>query len=67
MDRIHLSVNGIQNSQSKTSLKNALEKIEGVQIINIDMGQGSVEVGFNDPVTEADIMSCIENTGFMIE
>ena len=61
-----VSVNGITNTQGKTSLKNALEKIEGVQMINIDMGQGSVEVGFNEPATDAGIMSCIENTGFTI-
>jgi len=67
MERIHVSVNGIENSQNKTSLKNALEKIEGVQMINVDMGQGSVEVGYNDPATDVAIKSCIENTGFTIE
>ena len=66
MENIHVTVNGIVNSQSKTSLKNALDKIEGVQTINVDMGQGSIEVDFNDPATEAEIKSCIENTGFAI-
>lgn len=66
MERIHFSVNGIVNSQSKTSVKNALEKIVGVRMVNIDMGQSSVEVGFNDPATEAAIKACITNTGFTI-
>jgi len=66
MERIHVSVEGISNTQDKTSLKNALEKIEGVHMINVDIGQGSVEVGYNNPATEASIKSCIESTGFSI-
>ncbi len=66
MERVHLSVNGMENSQSKTSLKNALEKLDGVQMINVDLGRGSVEIGFNNPTAEADIKSCIENTGYTI-
>lgn len=66
MDRIHLDVSGIENTEMKTSLKNALEKIDGVQMVNIDMGRGTVEVGFNEATDETEITDCIEHTGFKL-
>ena len=66
MDRVHYNVSGIANSQMKTSLKNALGKIGGVQMINIDMARATVEVGFNSPADESDIKNCIEHTGFNV-
>lgn len=67
MNRIHLKVSGIQNSEMKTSLANALEKIDGVQMVNIDIARETVEVGFNDSTSGDKITSCIEHTGFKIE
>ena len=66
MDRIHINVSGIANSQMKTSLENALDKIEGVQMVNIDIARQTVEVGFNNPANIADIENCVVNTGIII-
>jgi len=52
MNRVQFAVTKLDNQTAKTSLKNALDKIEGVQEVNIDMGRRSVEVGFNDPADE---------------
>ncbi len=66
MNRAHFNVSGLANEQMKTALKNALDKVEGVQMVNIDMGRGTVEVGFDEPESESLIMRCIEKTGFKI-
>ena len=67
MEREHYIVNGIANENMKTQIKNALEKIDGVNNVCVDMSRGSVEVIYNKPATEQEIRSCIENTGHIIE
>lgn len=63
MNRIHYETSGIQNSEIKTQLKNALDKINGVSMVNIDVARGSIEVGFNRSADENLIKSCIETVG----
>ena len=63
----HYIVNGIANENMKTQIKNSLEKIDGVNNVCVDMSRGSVEVIYNNPATEQEIRSCIENTGHKIE
>lgn len=67
MKREHYIVNGIANENMKTKIKNSLEKIDGVNNVCVDMSRGSVEVIYNNPATEQEIRSCIENTGHKIE
>lgn len=67
MKREHYIVNGIANENMKTQIKNSLEKIDGVNNVCVDMSRGSVEVIYNNPATEQEIISCIENTGHKIE
>jgi len=67
MNKIHYNISGIQNSEIKTQLKNALTKIDGITIVNIDAGRGSIEVGYNQSTDESTIKSCIENVGCKIE
>ena len=66
MNTMLCSVSGIQNKESKTMIKNALNKIEGVQEVGVNLATGTVEIEYNDPATEDDIKNCIENTGFKI-
>lgn len=63
MEREHYIVDGLANENMKTQVKNALEKIEGVHKVCVDLARESVEVIYNNPATEQDIRSCIENTG----
>lgn len=67
MDRVHYYVAGLQNTQNKTQVKNALSKLEGVQMVNVDLGRGSIEVGYNESTSESEIKNCIEHTGFSIK
>ncbi len=64
MNTLHLQVLGIANTEMKTSLKNALDKIEGVQAVGISLPTGRVEVEYNPPADETQIKSCICDTGF---
>ncbi len=67
MENVHYNVSGMANSQSKTQLHNALEKMQGVQQIAIDLSRGTVEVEYNSPASSEQIKACIENTGYSVE
>lgn len=67
MNKVHYSVTGLQNSSIKTQLKNALTNIDGISMVNIDMGRSTIEVGYNDKTDENCIKSCIENVGCQID
>ena len=59
MNRVHYEVNNLVNSTSKTQLKNALDKVEGVQNVCVDMARGTVEVIYSDEANESKIKNCI--------
>jgi len=68
MERVHYTVtSGLQNTQMKTQVKNALKKIEGVQMVNVDFARGTIEVGYNEPASEQSVRQSIEQTGCIIE
>ncbi len=66
MDRIHYKINGIENENMKTQVKNSLEKVEGVNDVCVDVARGTIEIIYNKPATEAQIKSCLENSGHVI-
>jgi copper chaperone len=66
MNRVHYNISGLQNIQIKTQVENALEKLKGVQMVNVDFKRGSVEVGFNEFTEESEIKNCIEQVGCKI-
>ncbi|MBS5986259.1 heavy metal-associated domain-containing protein [Clostridium sp.] len=67
MNRVHYEVNNLVNSTSKTQLKNALDKVEGVQNVCVDMARGTVEVIYSGEANESKIKNCIEDSGFNVE
>lgn len=66
MHTILCSVSGIHNKECKTQIKNALDKVKGVQEVGVNLVSGSVKIDYNEPATEEDIKDCLENTGFPI-
>lgn len=66
MNRVHYNVSGMSGNESKTKIKNALNKIDGIQMVNVDISRGTVEVGFNAPANETEIKTCIQHTGYTI-
>lgn len=67
MNKVYYTVSRLQNNNMKTQLKNVLNDMEGVCMVNIDMGRGSIEVGYDD-ATDVDLIKrCIEDVGCKIE
>ena len=66
MNTMLCSVEGLQNKEGKTQIKNALDKIKGVSEVGVNLATGTVKVDYNDPATELSIKDCIEHTGFKI-
>ena len=67
MERDHYIVEGLNSETMKTQVKNALEKIDGVNGVCVDSARGTVEVMYNAPATPQEIKECIENTGHNVE
>lgn len=67
MNNVHFNVNGIQNAQIKTQLKNALSKMDGIRNVNINMEQSTIDVGYNNHTDEFAIRDCIETVGCKID
>lgn len=67
MQTVHWSVSGMPNNKSKAKLLNALDKIKGVQEVEVDLARGTVVVEYNEPATPTSIRECIEHTGYSVE
>lgn len=67
MKRVHYNVTRLVNEQMKNEVKNALDKVAGVQIVNIDMGRSTIEVGYNESIDEDRIKKSIEHAGCIIK
>lgn len=67
MNTMLCSVSGLQNKEGKTQIKNALNKIKGVNQVGVNLVTCSIQVKYNEPATEMELKNCIENTGFRIE
>lgn len=67
MNHVNYKILSAGNNSMKTSLKNALDKIEGVQKVSVNFARSSIEIGFNEPAQESEIRSCVEKTGFIVD
>lgn len=67
MKKSHYNVSRLLNTQMKTQVKNALTEIDGVQMVNVDLGRGSIEVGYDENIDENTIRQRIEDVGCIIE
>lgn len=67
MNKAHYTVSRLLNTQMKTQVKNVLNELEGVQMVNVDLARNSIEVGFDKSTDENKIKQCIENVGCKIE
>ncbi len=67
MNSVHYQVEGLKNTPVKTQVKNVLEKLDGVQRVNVDLHRSSVEVNYNSPAKESEIRACIEQAGCWIK
>jgi copper chaperone len=66
MDRVLFDVSNLMNSECKTQVKNALDKVKGVQKVGVSLPQGTIAVEYNEPADKKQIKECIEHAGFTI-
>lgn len=66
MDKIYYTVSNLLNMECKTQVKNALDKVKGVQRVGVSLPAGVIEVEYNEPADKEQIKTCIEQTGFNI-
>jgi len=67
MIKSHYNVSRLLNTQMKTQVKSALNEIEGVKMVNVDLARSSIEVGYDESLNESTIKQCIENVGCKFE
>ena len=67
MYKAHFNVSRLQNAQMKTQIKNALSKYDGISMVNVDLGESSIEVGYDETISEETIKHCIEKVGCKVE
>lgn len=67
MNKSHYSVSRLRNEQMKTQIKNVLNELEGVKMINIDLARSTIEVGYDESLDENEIKQCIEQVGCKIK
>ena len=67
MQKCEWNIGGVTNSQTKTALKNALNKLDGVSSIDVDLANETLQVKYNEPATEEEIRECVITTGFYIK
>lgn len=66
MNTMLCSLGGLESKESKTRIKNALNKVEGVTQVGVNRTSGTVSVFYQEPATEMSIKNCIERSGFKI-
>lgn len=67
MNKVHYDVSGLLNAQIKTQVKNVLNDLDGVKKVDVDLGNSSIEVGYNDSTDEEEIKQGLEHVGCKIE
>ena len=60
-----LNVQGMTCSHCEQSVKNALQNLNGVNAVNVQLASGRVDIAFDDSnITMIDIRNAIEEQGY---
>lgn len=66
MTVMRCNVSEIQNTEQKRQIKNALNKINGVNKVAVGISPSIIEVQYNSPATDNQVKQCIEGNGLEI-
>ncbi|MFU0828207.1 MAG: hypothetical protein ACFWTJ_11910 [Lachnoclostridium sp.] len=66
MNKTLYNVNGLLNEQVKAQVKHVLSDIDGVSMVNVDLLNSTIEVGFKEDVDPGKIEEGIERVGCKI-
>ncbi|HHT9120824.1 MAG TPA: cation transporter [Candidatus Hypogeohydataceae bacterium YC41] len=67
LKEIELSVQGMTSDQSVAKVKSALEAVEGVTSVKVELKEGEVDVHVKKSVDPQKLVSVLEKTGFKAE
>lgn len=67
MNKVHYNVSGLLNEQMKAQVKHVLGDIDGVSMVNVDLLNSTIEVGYNNSADAGQIIEGIERVGCKIE
>lgn len=67
MNKVHYNVSNLLNAEMKTQVKNVLSEIDGVQKVNIDLAESTIDVNYNNGTNENEIIDGIEHVGCKIK
>ncbi len=67
MNKVHYNVSGLLNEQMKAQVKHVLGDIDGVSMVNVDLLNSTIEVGYNNSADASKIIEGIERIGCKIE
>ncbi len=66
MTELTLSVPEIHCGHCKTSIEGAVAQLEGVDHVEVAIEQRTVEVRYDEPVTEEAVIAAIESQGYEV-
>ena len=66
MKHITLTSADIHCESCATSIRNTVGNLDGVESVDVDVAAQTVEVTFDEPATEQNIRSTMEDAGFDI-
>lgn len=61
-----LKVSGMKCEGCKRAVIKALEKVDGVNLVNIDLPTGQVQIETEKPVDQSELIQAIEKAGYTI-
>ena len=66
MSEIKLAVPDISCDHCKMSIEGAVGELAGVSKVEVSVADRTVDVDFSEPLTQADIVSAIEEQGYEV-
>lgn len=66
MSMVQCNVSGLESEDDKAHIKNALNKVEGVRKVAVNLMSGTLEINYNEPATENLIKKCVEESGYNV-
>jgi copper chaperone CopZ len=65
MTDITLTITGMGCEGCKKTVTEALNKVEGVQAINVDLNSGTAAVTYAAPATADDLVAIVQKAGYI--
>lgn len=66
MTQIKLAVPDISCDHCKMSIEGAVRELSGVSQVDVSVADRTVDVSFADPLTQAEIVTAIEDQGYEV-